>query len=64
MSHCLIFSFALAQARSHAERSCYGGKYSRQSLKDEFPSFVFHNVKELKPLPCPSDIPSPLGAGN
>ena len=35
---------SILHAALHAEGSRYGGKYSRQSLKNEFPSFVFHKA--------------------
>ena len=33
---------SILHAALHAEGCRYGGKNSRQSLKNEFPSFVFH----------------------
>jgi hypothetical protein len=39
---------SILHAALHAEGCRYGGEYSRQRLKNEFPSFVFHIVKELK----------------
>ena len=46
---------SILHAALHAEGSRYGGKYSRQSLKNEFPSFFSHSFLSLeisvKPLP-------------
>ena len=33
---------SILHAALHAEGRRYGGKNSRQGLKNEFPSFVFH----------------------
>jgi hypothetical protein len=37
--------FNSLHAAFHAEGSRYGGENSRQRLKNEFPSFLFHNVQ-------------------
>ena len=34
-----------SHATFHAEGSRYGGKHSRQRLKNEFPCFLFHFYK-------------------
>ena len=39
---------SILHAALHAEGRRYGGKNSRQSLKNEFPSFVFHNHASLE----------------
>ena len=44
--HFSFFTFHLtSHAAFHAEGSRYGGKHSRQRLKNEFPSFLFHFYK-------------------
>ena len=41
-----FFTFHLtSHAAFHAECSRYRGQYRRQRLKNEFPSFLFHNSK-------------------
>ena len=43
-----LIILSILHAALHAEGSRYGGKNSRQCLKNEFPSFVFHNHASLR----------------